>query len=163
MPFNTFGPVLTSLGDFFLTSFLSIRPFDPRGGERDGPRVRFGDLERREERLDDVERSVNVGRDDDREALEDVRPVVELRREVGTVSGLPIRICSRVRYISLLRYSRWAMSFDRDRSSLPDRDLSSRLECPDRDQSSRLGGLRLRDRDRSSRVRRLGWRWGWSS
>ena len=32
MPFNTFGPLLTSFGNFFLTSFLSTRPFDPLGG-----------------------------------------------------------------------------------------------------------------------------------
>ena len=105
MPFNTFGPLVTSF--LSLTSVLVSRRFDPLGGERDGTRVRLGDLERR-------------GREDDfdLELLDDVRPVVELRREVGTVSGLPIRICSRVRYISLLRYSRWAMSFDRDLSSL---------------------------------------------
>ena len=45
MPFNTFGPVVTSFGDFFLTSFLSTQHFDPLGGERDGPLVRLGDLE----------------------------------------------------------------------------------------------------------------------
>ena len=44
MLFNTFGPrVLTS---FLSTSILVSRRFDPLGGERDGSRVRSGDLER---------------------------------------------------------------------------------------------------------------------
>ena len=143
MPFNSFGP-------FDLTSFLSMsclvsRRFDPLGGERDGPRVR---------RVGDLERRGPAGVFDLDELLDDVRPVVELRREVGTVSGLPMR--SRVRYISRLRYSRRAMSFERDRFS--------RLDMvPDRDLSSRLDGNGLRDRDLSSRVRRLWWRLGWSS
>ena len=136
MPFSTFGPLVTSF--LSLWSVLVSRRFDPLGGERDGPRVRLGDLERRGRGVDfDLE-------------LDDVRPVVELRREVGTVSGLPMRL--KVRYISRLRYSSRAMSFDRD--------LSSRLErwlelLPDRDLSSRLDGRGLRDRDRLSRVLRL--------
>ena len=126
MPFNILGPLGASC--FGLTAFFfwSTCRFDPRGGERDKPRVRLGDLELCEVwRLDDV---VDFGR------LEDVRPEAELRREVGTTSGLFKRKLSNVRYISLLRYSRWAMSFVRE--SLPGRDLSSRL---DRDLSSRLG------------------------
>ena len=100
-------------------------------------------------RKDDLERR-GPGVFDLDELLDDVvQPVVELRREVGTVSGLPMR--SRVRYISRLRYSSRAMSFDRD--------LSSRLDIvPDRDLSSRLDGIGLRDRDLSSRVLRLNWR-----
>ena len=126
MPFNILGPLGASCFVLTLFSFLSTCRFDPRGGERDKPRVRLGDLELCEVwRLDDV---VDFGR------LEDVRPEAELRREVGTTSGLFKRKLSNVRYISLLRYSRWAMSFVRE--SLPGRDLSSRL---DRDLSSRLG------------------------
>ena len=49
--------------------------------------------------MDDVKRSVNVGRPY-LEPFEDVRPVVELRCEVGTVSGLVkrnwIEICHLV-------------------------------------------------------------------
>ena len=126
MPFSILGPLGASCFVLTLFSFLSTCRFDPRGGERDKPRVRLGDLELCEVwRLDDA---VDFGR------LEDVRPEAELRREVGTTSGLFKRKLSNVRYISLLRYSRWAMSFVRE--SLPGRDLSSRL---DRDLSSRLG------------------------
>ena len=45
MAFNTFGPDLTSF--LSLTSVLVSRHFNPLGGERDGPRVHLGDLERR--------------------------------------------------------------------------------------------------------------------
>ena len=135
MPFSILGPLGASCFVLTLFSFLSTCRFDPRGGERDKPRVRLGDLELCEVwRLDAVECSVNTERVVDFGRLEDVRPEAELRREVGTTSGLFKRKLSNVRYISLLRYSRWAMSFVRE--SLPGRDLSSRL---DRDLSSRLG------------------------
>ena len=78
MPFNTFGPLVTYF--LSLSSVLVSRRFDPLGGERDGPRVRSGDLERR-----------GHGVDLDLELFDDVRPVVELHCEVGTVSGLPMQ------------------------------------------------------------------------
>ena len=66
IPVNIFGPFLTSLVSSFL-SFLSSRPFDPLGGDRDGQRVLLG---AREVRVMDVGRVEGVERLDD-ERLDD--------------------------------------------------------------------------------------------